>query len=95
VGYYSFLAFAKYPVSIPDPLIMLGEGVNTFTAATDDLEGLTTLLENEGVDIREVHRLDGLDPVPPDSLLLPGEDPTDVLAPLLGTGHATKAAKRS
>lgn len=73
MGYYSFVAFAHRPVSIPDPLILLGDGVNTFTAVTDDLEGLRLVLENEGVEIREVHRIDGLDPVPEDSFLLPGE----------------------
>lgn len=95
MGYYSFVVFAKHPVSIPDPMILLGEGVNTFTAITDDLEGLKALLENEGVAIRGVHRLDGLDPVPPDSLLLPGEDPTEALAPLIGTGHANKVSRGS
>lgn len=83
MGYYSFVAFAKHPVSIPDPLILLGEGLNTFTAVTDDLEGLKSLLEDEGVTIREVNQLDELDPVPPESILLPGEAPSEALAPLL------------
>ena len=86
MGYYSFVAFARHPVSIPDPLILLGSGLNTFTAVTDDLEGLKALLENEGVDIRETHRLDALESVPPDSLFLPSEDPAGALAPLLGVG---------
>jgi len=90
VGYYSFIAFAKQPVCIPNTCILLGEGLNTFTAVTEDIEGLKVFLEGEGVDIREVHRLDGLDPVPPDSLLLPGENPAEALAPLLGVGHATE-----
>jgi hypothetical protein len=90
VGYYSFIAFAKQPVSIQNPPILLGEGVNTFTAVTDDIDGLKALLKNEGVDLREVHRLDGLDPVPPESILLPGEDPAEVLDLLLGAGYATK-----
>lgn len=83
MGYYSFVALAKHPVTIPDPLIMLGRGVNTFTAMTRDLKGLLAVLRNEGVDVRQVNRLDGLDPVPPETLLLPGESP-EALMPLLG-----------
>lgn len=90
MGFYSFTAFAKQPVSIADPIILLGEGFNTFTAVTDDLEGLKGRLEDLGVDIRAVHRLDGLDPVPPDSLFLPGEDPAKALVPLLGADYGKK-----
>ncbi len=79
MSYYSFVAYSRYPVSIPDPLILLGEGVNTFTAVTDDLEGLKSILEAEGVEIREVHRLDGLESVSPESLLLPEEVPPNIL----------------
>lgn len=86
MSYYSFVAFSRCPVSIPDPLILLGEGVNTFTAVTDDLEGLKALLEAEGVQIREVHQLDGLDPVPPETLLLPD----GVHPELLGEGDPTR-----
>jgi len=83
MAYYSFVAFAKHPVTIPDPLVMLGEGINTFTAMTEDLEWLLGALRAEGVEIKQVNQLDGLKPVPVDSLLLPGEGP-EVLAPLLG-----------
>lgn len=83
MAYYSFVAFAKHPVTIPDPLVMLGEGINTFTAMTEDLEWLVKALRAEGVEIKQVNQLDGLKPVPIDSLLLPGEGP-EVLTPLLG-----------
>lgn len=83
MGYYSFTAIATHTVSLKNPYILLGPGLNVFTAVTDDLEGLKALLESEGVDIKSVNRLDGLEPVPPESLLLPGEDPR-VLVPLLG-----------
>lgn len=83
MGYYSFTALAKNPVAIEDPLILLDSGVNVFTAVVDDLEGLLARLKSEGVTVQQVNKLDGLEPVPPDSLLLPGEDPS-ALIPLLG-----------
>jgi hypothetical protein len=61
---------------------MLGKGINTFTAMTEDLEWLVKALRAEGVDIKLVNQLDVLEPVTTDSLLLPGEGP-EVLAPLL------------
>lgn len=82
MAFYSLVAFAKHPVSIPDPLIMLGEGPNVFTAATDDIEALLLLLREEGADVQQVNRLDGLDPVPSGTLLLPDEGP-EALTPLL------------
>jgi len=74
MGYYSFVAFSRHPVTIADPLILLGKGINTFTALTDDVDGLVELLSDEGVDVREVHALDELEAVPiAEGLLLPGE----------------------
>jgi hypothetical protein len=83
MAYYSFVAFAQHPVAIPDPLIMLGRGINTFTAMTEDLDGLLALLRDEDVDIKQVNQLDGLRPVPPETLLLRGEGP-EAFIPLLG-----------
>jgi hypothetical protein len=83
MAYYSFVAFAQHPVAIPDPLIMLGRGINTFTAMTEDLDGLLALLRDEDVDIKQVNQLDGLRPVPPETLLLRGESP-EAFIPLLG-----------
>ena len=79
MGYYSFVAIARQPVTIADPLILLGEGINAFTAHTEDVDELVKLLENEGVEVREFHRLDELEAVPvAEGLLLPGEA-SDVL----------------
>lgn len=75
MGFYSFAAFSRHTVTIADPLILIGEGANTFTALTDDVDGLVKLLESEGVEIQEVNKLDDHEPVPPaEGLLLPGDD---------------------
>ena len=83
MGFYSFTAIARHPVAIEDPLILLDAGVNAFTAVVEDLDDLLTRLKAEGVEVKQVNKLDGLGPVSPDSLLLPGEDPSALL-PLLG-----------
>jgi len=82
VGYFSFTAIAQNPVAIESPLVMLDRGVNTFTAVVDDLDDFLARLRAEGVEVKAINQLDGLKPVPPESLLLPGEDPS-VLTPLL------------
>jgi len=70
-------------------LIMLDKGVNTFTAVTDDVDGLVAHLESEGVKVTQVNQLDDLEPVPPEaSLLLPGESP-ESLPPILTTSEET------
>jgi len=79
MAYYSFVALAQHPVTMPDPLVMLGEGVNTFTALVDDLAEFLGALKSEGVEVKQVNPLDGLDDVPVGALLLPGEEPTQAL----------------
>lgn len=55
---YSAKATALRPVAIPDPLILLDEGFNTFTFVTDNLDGTLDLLKNEGVTVQEVFTLE-------------------------------------
>lgn len=55
--YYSFIGIAKSNVVISDPLILLGPGMNPFTAHTADLAGLLDRLKAEGVQIQSVHCL--------------------------------------
>jgi hypothetical protein len=74
VAYYSFVAFAKHPVGLVNPLVLIDAGVNTFTAEIDDLDGFLEILRDEGVEVRKTNRLDELESVPEDSMLLPGED---------------------
>lgn len=73
MGYYSIVAVARQPVAIPDPMVMLDKGVNVFTAQTDDLDAFLKTLKNEGVTVQKVNQLDGLEPVPSNSVLLPEE----------------------
>lgn len=82
-GYYSFVALAQHPVTMPDPLVMLGQGINTFTALVDNLDEFLGTLKDEGVEVKQVNALDGLDEVPAEALLLPGEEPTSTLRLLL------------
>ena len=82
MGFYSITAMAPHPIGIRVPLITLDRGFNAFTALTDDIAGLKAELEAEGVEIREVNRLDDHEPVAPeDSILLPGESPEAHLMP--------------
>ena len=74
MAYYSFVVLAKHAVTILDPLILLGEGVNTFTVLVEDLDDLLAQLRDEEVEVKQVNRLDELDSVPPGTVLLPEED---------------------
>lgn len=73
MAFYSFTAIAQQPVGIPDPMILLDKGLNVFTAHTDDLDGLLKQLEDEGVTVTQVNRLDQHEENQPGDLLLPGE----------------------
>lgn len=80
MGYYSIQAISPGIVGVAEPLIALDRGFNVFTAQTDDLDGLLAHLKAEGVEIRQVNRLDEHEPVAPeDSILLPGETPEGLL----------------
>lgn len=70
---YSIVATAKYPVAIPDPLIMLDTGHNVFQVMTADIADVLELLENEGVTVQSYNKL-GQDEAPRlEDELLPGE----------------------
>lgn len=80
MAFYSFIAIAQQPVGIPDPMILLDTGVNTFTAHTDDLDGLLKQLADEGVKVTQVNRLDQHEEgQPSDLLLLDESDPPPLL----------------
>lgn len=86
MGYFSFTVIAQNPVGIESPLVMLDRGVNTFTAVVGDLDEFLARLKSEGVEVKQVNQLDGLKPVPPESLLLPGEDTNLLSNPLHSSG---------
>jgi len=74
MAYYSFVASVKTVTGIPGPMILLDTGVNVFTAQTDDLEGLLSLLREHEVKVIEINKLDDFDAVLASDLpVLPGE----------------------
>lgn len=86
MAYFSFAVIAKYPVGIPQPLVMLDTGYNVFNAELsdpDEIEAFKALLENEDVTIREMHRLDSHEAGSPDDLLLDGESDLLLGGPLV------------
>ena len=85
MGYYSIVAIASHPVGIARPGVLLDTGVNVFTAQTDDLQGFLKTLKDEGVTVQRVHQLDGLGPVPKESMLLPHE--CEIVQLLQPEGH--------
>jgi hypothetical protein len=74
VAYYSFVVLAAHPVAIPNPMVLLDTGVNTFTALVEDLDEFTKLLANEDVTIKQANQLDKFEQQKPEDLLLPGEE---------------------
>ena len=72
MAYYSFVVTAKYPVGIPQPLVLLDTGHNVFNAEISDIEEFKSLLENEDVVIKEMHRLDAHEAGSSTDLLLDG-----------------------
>lgn len=63
MAYYSFIVFSHKEVGIEDPYILLDVGMNVFSAATFDLEGLLSQLKAEGVVVKKVMCLSDHEPV--------------------------------
>lgn len=61
MAYYSFVVVAPRPVGLTKPLLLLDAGVNTFNVVVDDVEELRGFLESEGVQIRQMNRLDAFE----------------------------------
>jgi len=62
---YSFKVFSPGEIDLPQHLMTIGKGLDTFTVTTDDVEGLKTHLSLEGVKVLECNQLDDLAPVQP------------------------------
>lgn len=75
--FYSFVVRSNREVPLPEHLLVIGEGLDTFNATVKDLNGFLQKLREEGVEVIKVFQLDGLEAVPPE--LPGGEEP-----PLLG-----------
>lgn len=69
--FYSFVVRSTREVPIPEHLLVIGEGIDTFNAIVENLEVFRERLRLEGVQILQVHQLDEVDPLP----VLPGDLP--------------------
>jgi hypothetical protein len=74
MGFYSFVVIAPHPAGIIDPMVMLDTGVNAFSVVVDDLDAFVDQLKAEGVEIKNVNRLDEHAEVSEQHMLLAGED---------------------
>lgn len=69
---YTLAVWAPKGVSVLDPLILLGEGLNTFSVFVDDIQAVVDLLQEEGCLVKSVNHLD-IEAVTVTDMLLPGE----------------------
>lgn len=81
-GFYSFVVHSPEEMGFPEYLLMLGEGVNTFNLTLEDPAEFSAVLLEHGVKIIEANRLDDLEPVTPDPMIL---QEAGLLFPLLGS----------
>lgn len=58
--YYSFEAFSEREVAFPEYRVAVGRGVNAFTLATDDVDGVIAHLLKEGIRVIKVYVLSGV-----------------------------------
>lgn len=80
---YSVTAIATKGVAIPDPLIMLDEGLNVFTVLTDNVDEMLKLLKDEGVTVKEINVMEQA-PSTLHDMLVEGE-PEELLGPYAGS----------
>lgn len=64
-AHYAVRAFCRGLVVDETEKVVLDSGVNVFSVVTEDIEGLTARLVEQGAEIQGVDRLDALDPVEP------------------------------
>lgn len=64
--HYSFVVRSEFEVDLPEYLLTIGEGVDTFHVVllNESLESFKAKLSSRGVKVLQVHQLDGLAPVP-------------------------------
>lgn len=65
-GYYSFVVFnpQSFAVGFRDPLLVLDQGVDSFSTFVRDEADFLRQLEEAGIQIKQMHRLDGQDGKP-------------------------------
>lgn len=64
--HYAFVVRSEFEVDLPEYLLTIGEGVDTFHVVllNESLESFKAKLSSRGVKVLQVHQLDGLAPVP-------------------------------
>jgi hypothetical protein len=64
--HYSFVVRSEFEVDLPEYLLTIGEGVDTFHVVllNESLEAFKAKLAGYGVQVLQAHQLDGLAPVP-------------------------------
>ncbi len=58
---YSFIVTAPHPIVTKNPVVMLDEGRNVFTAVVPDLDGFMQALLDEGATVQEANPLGVVD----------------------------------
>jgi len=56
--FYSFVVQCKEEIVIPEYLVTLDQGVNVFNVVVKDLDGFLRQLQEAGVMVQQVHRLE-------------------------------------
>lgn len=82
--HYSFVVRSEFEVDLPEYLLTIGEGVDTFHVVllNESLESFKLKLVGYGVQVLQAHQLDGLAPVP--SVEVFEAQLTGSVTPLLG-----------
>jgi len=82
--HYSFVVRSEFEVDLPEYLLTIGEGVDTFHVVllNESLEAFKSKLGGYGVQVLQVHQLDGLAPAP--SVEVFEAQLTGSVTPLLG-----------
>ena len=65
MAFYSFVVRSDRDIPLPEHLMIIGEGVDTFNAEVPDLTPFLEKLEGLGVEVLQVNKLDGLEPIEP------------------------------
>ena len=71
---YSLVINSPLDIAIPEPLLLLGVGLNVVSVFTDDIEATKALIEAEGCTINEVNFIE-VESTTASDMLLDGEDP--------------------
>jgi hypothetical protein len=66
--FYSFKVQSKDEVIIPSRALAIGEGIDVFNKVIDDLPEFLGELQCLDVRVIEYHRLDSLEPLPPEQV---------------------------